>query len=125
MQEGRGKWILKHFCLLASVCILCLGIGLFFSRMLPQRNPGALELQTKNTVIAERNTEISAFGGLDLNTASAEELASLPGIGQVLARRIIAYRRLRGSFQYPYEIMNIPGIDEKTYEALRDRITAG
>ena len=125
MQEGGGRWVLKHLCLLITVCILCLGIGLFLSRMLPRRNTGTLVLQTDETVIAEREEAEATAGRLNLNTASAAELASLPGIGQELARRIVAYRRTNGRFRYPYELMNIPGIDEKTYEALRDRITAG
>jgi competence protein ComEA len=38
---------------------------------------------------------------LNLNEASAEQLESLPGIGEVLARRIVEYRNLRGGFRSP------------------------
>ena len=125
MREGRFAWILKRFCLLATVCILCLGIGLFFGRMLLRRNMGALALQTERTVIAEYTPAPVSEDRINLNTASANELADLPGLGPALAERIVDYRRENGRFRFPFEIMNIPGIDEKTYAALRDRITVG
>ena len=60
---------------------------------------------------------------LDLNRASAEELTALTGIGPQLAQRIVDYRLENGPFQYPYELMNVPGIAEKKYEGLREQIT--
>ena len=125
MQEGRMAWVLKHFGLIAAVCILCLGVGLFFGRLLLRQNMGALVLQTDRTVIAESTPVPAADDLVDLNTASVNELSALPGLGDVLAHRIVDYRRENGRFRFPDEIMNIPGIDEKTYMALRDRITAG
>lgn len=60
---------------------------------------------------------------IDLNTADAETLRSLPGIGEELARRIIEYRTQQGGFQDPSELLNIEGIGDKTYEALYPRVT--
>ena len=62
---------------------------------------------------------------VDLNTAAAEELTKLPGIGQTLAKRIIAYRDTVQPFQEPAEITAVPGIDEKLYQAIADRLTIG
>lgn len=60
---------------------------------------------------------------LDLNSATEEELTTLPGIGEVLARRIVAYREEHGPFSSPEELMEVSGIGKATYGALADRVT--
>ena len=65
----------------------------------------------------------AAGGKININTATAEELGTLPGIGPTLAERIIAYREQFGAFQSEDCIMDVQGIGEKTYEDLRDLIT--
>ena len=56
---------------------------------------------------------------VDLNTAEAEELATLPG----MAKRIVAYRTEHGPFEGPEGLMEVSGIGEKKLEELRDYIT--
>ncbi|UXF00156.1 competence protein ComEA [Fervidobacterium riparium] len=58
---------------------------------------------------------------IDINTASLEELQTLPGIGPSKARAIIEYRE-KQQFSKIEDIMNVPGIGEKTFERLKDRI---
>ena len=60
---------------------------------------------------------------VNLNTASATEIASLPGIGPKTAELIVQYRQKNGSFKKIEEIMNVKGIGEKTFLKLKDRIT--
>ncbi len=62
---------------------------------------------------------------INLNTASAEELTSLPGIGEVLAARIVAYREEHGPFQTLDDLMQVSGIGSKVVEEIRDLVTVG
>lgn len=59
---------------------------------------------------------------LDLNRADLVSLQTLPGIGPVLAQRILDYRREHGPFRDTAELTNIRGIGEKTLAGLRDLI---
>ncbi|MBQ6036929.1 MAG: helix-hairpin-helix domain-containing protein [Lachnospiraceae bacterium] len=59
---------------------------------------------------------------LNINTAGLEALKTLPGIGNVKANAVIAYRKEHGPFSTPDKIMRVPGIGEKTYEKLKDLI---
>lgn len=62
---------------------------------------------------------------LDLNTATAEELTMLSGIGQKRAEAIISYRESVGGFTSPEELMEIDGIGEAMYEKIKQFITVG
>ena len=50
------------------------------------------------------------------------ELDTLPGVGEVIARRIMEEREKNGPFYYPEDLMNVKGIGEKTLEKLLPRI---
>ncbi len=56
---------------------------------------------------------------LDINKASIEELEKLPGIGKVIARRIVEYRKKYGVFKNLEELKNIKGIGPKKFELLK------
>lgn len=65
---------------------------------------------------------ILAEGLININTASLEELDSLPGIGEVKAQAIIDYREANGPFGSIEEIMEVSGIGEATFEKIKDLI---
>lgn len=60
---------------------------------------------------------------VNLNTATLEELETLPGVGPVLAQRIVEFRMSQGRFARVEDLQNVTGIGEKTYADLRDRVT--
>ena len=60
---------------------------------------------------------------ININTATADELDALPGIGPSKAEAIIKYRETESRFFSPADIMNVSGIGEKTYEKIKDYIT--
>lgn len=59
---------------------------------------------------------------VNLNTATVEQLDALPGIGPVIAQRIVDYRQANGPFATPKDIMNVKGIGQATYDKLKDLI---
>lgn len=60
---------------------------------------------------------------ININTASANELETLPGIGKGLAERIIEHREKHGPFRRPGDLVIVRGISDKRFRALRDLIT--
>ena len=80
--------------------------------------------QAAEAALAE-STEATEFQLININTANATQLQSLPGIGEVLAQRIIDYRTEYGAFRTAGDLMNVSGIGEKKLEALLDLITVG
>ena len=59
---------------------------------------------------------------ININTADAKELEKLPGVGRVIAKRIVEYRRENGYFNDKKDIMNVRGIGEKKYKLIKDLI---
>ncbi len=62
---------------------------------------------------------------VNINTASASELETLPRVGPKVAQRIIDFRTKNGNFKKVEEIMKVQGIGEKVFENIKDLITVG
>ena len=68
---------------------------------------------------------VAVDAALDLNVATAAELEALPGIGEVLAARIVAYREAYGPFASIDELTAVEGISPRLVEELRPHVTVG
>jgi competence protein ComEA len=61
-------------------------------------------------------------GPIDLNTATVEQLDTLPGVGEVTAGRIVAYRTAH-PFTTVDELLEVPGIGQRRFDQLKDLVT--
>jgi len=64
-------------------------------------------------------------GKVNINTAPAAELETLPRIGPKVAQRIVDYRAQNGDFKRVEELMKVRGIGQKLFDLIKDRITVG
>jgi comEA protein len=62
---------------------------------------------------------------VNINTAPASELETLPRIGPKVAQRIVDFRTKNGNFKKVEEIMKVQGIGEKVFDGIKDLITVG
>ncbi len=73
--------------------------------------------QAQDSPAAQKST-------INLNTATVDQLATLPGIGQKTAALIIEYRTKSGGFKKIEELMNVKGIGEKSFLKIRPLVSA-
>ena len=71
------------------------------------------------------DTSHANAGRVNINTATLEELETLPGIGPTTAENILNYRLQQGPFQVIQEIQNVPGIGPATFAVIQDYISVG
>lgn len=71
---------------------------------------------------ASGSTGAGSTAKVNINTATAEELKTLDGVGDATAQKIIDYRTANGPFQRIEDIKNVSGIADKRFEAIADRI---
>jgi competence protein ComEA len=62
---------------------------------------------------------------VNINTASVQQLATLPGVGEKVAARIVEYRQKSGGFKTPAELVNVRGIGEKNLHKIEAYLTTG
>ncbi|HSB68124.1 MAG TPA: helix-hairpin-helix domain-containing protein [Candidatus Methylomirabilis sp.] len=62
---------------------------------------------------------------LDLNAVDVQALQTLPGVGPVLAERIVAYRRVHGPFRAAEELLQVPGVGPQRWGRLRGLVRVG
>jgi competence protein ComEA len=93
-------------------------------------SPGVEVTIVEHTSAAQSLTTDNASGPtardlININTATIEEMETLPKIGPVLAQRIVAYRERHGPFQRADQVMVVERIGPAVYEAIRYLVTVG
>jgi competence protein ComEA len=89
------------------VCVLVLCLGLALSSV-------SVMAQKASAPTPEK---------INLNSATAEQLQSIPGIGPATAKSIIEFRTKVGKFNKIEEIINVKGIGEKKFQKIKDRLS--
>ncbi len=124
-MDKRGGAILCAITALFAVFIL----GIFCGRQLNPESSDVTPLPTvsRGGMVSDVSAAEPAQndGKININTAGLSELTSLPGIGEVLALRIISYREENGNFSNIYEITKVEGIGEGKLSKIIDLITVG
>jgi comEA protein len=85
----------------------------------------AASAQNKSTPKAATAATATAAAPVNLNTATAEQLATIPGVGPKMAERIVDYRQKNGGFKKVEDLMNVSGVGEKSFLKMKPLITVG
>lgn len=131
----------QHIVCLAVICLILSAFlgGLYIGRNIgsdaihtarltpvttaPPKAPETNPTDSQTPAVSPSESEVS--GKININTATADRLASLPGIGPVLADSIVTYREKNGRFRKPEDLMNVSGIGQKRFDSIKDHITVG
>lgn len=115
-----------HFSLLIATTLLFCGFLLGF---LVGRNTRSetvfVSVPDEMLTLPAQTTEQEICFPIDLNDAEKEEIMELPGIGEIMTLRILAYRRERGSFRSVEELLKVEGMTENKLKKIQDLVYVG
>ena len=127
-EKDLNRLILAAVLLVASAAVMITG-GLMLQKRdaavpaveIIEAEPEGTEASSAASEAASDITEVSERLMVNINTADADELMKLKGVGEKTAEKIIEYRR-ETPFETVEDIMNVSGIGEKKFEDMRDNI---
>ncbi len=116
-----------------TVAFAAFTLGLLIGRT---QNRGSISVNVPQSMLTEptqvqqteTETTVPTEGvsfPIDINHAGMDEFMALPGIGEVLAQRILIYREENGSFSTVEDLLNVDGIGKKRLEEIWDLVTIG
>jgi len=108
----------KETVFLSLIIIFTLMLGFIIG--INYTNPFMQNTQTQNVNITTEYNDNKYK--INLNTATKKELMLLPSVGEVTAENIIKYRKTHGEFITINELLNIPNINRKTFENIKNRV---
>ena len=100
---------------LFATVVICLLLG----------HAAVASAQRKPSSSAAAKSSAATGEVVNLNTATASQIATLPGIGEKTAKTIVEYRDKNGGFKKIEELMNVKGIGEKSFLKLKALVTVG
>jgi competence protein ComEA len=103
--------------------ITCLLFGLILGLSFGGKSHDEIRVTNTTRMVSDVPEEITLL--VNINTATAQQLSALPGIGEGYARSIIEYRETNGSFETVEELLLVDGIGQTRLEAILDFITVG
>ncbi len=84
---------------------------------------GNVVKEKDKNINSDSDEKVEEVKKIDINNADVEALKTLHGVGPVIARRIIEYRKTHGRFNTIEEIKNVKGIGEKKFKEIKEMIT--
>ena len=120
-MKKHSIWIL----LSVEVFLLALLLGFFLGRNSADSPVQISKLPPATSVESLPSATEETMEKININTADLEQLQRLPGIGEVLAQRIITYRDKNGAFESISELTNVEGIGVERLDKIMDYITLG
>lgn len=123
--EGDGKEIVM------AACVQCHGLGEIVSHRMDTKGwqKSILDMVARGTQLLPGESETlvpylaASFGPLlNINTATATELANLPSVDRILAEAIVGYREKNGPFKEIHDISKVEGVNAQILDKIKDRI---
>jgi competence protein ComEA len=113
----------KLVLIILSVLLLIGSVILYVRHSRPYREITVIENGvTEELSISQVEELLREKRKININESSAEELTIVPGIGEVLAGRIVEYKENHGSFYSVNDLLNVPGIGEKKLEKIKEYV---
>ncbi len=121
-QKSLVVWVFVLVTVVSAITVfvLCLPNFSKAEKILYDNIPLPVTTTSQDTVTTTQQTQKEPLFPLNINTATKEELICVPGIGDVYATRIIAFREQHGGFSALEQLTEIKGIGEKRLQAFRE-----
>lgn len=117
-ETDRREWVLFGVMALLIVAVV---IAAWWD--VPELSPAEVTYSTTAVETDETTAEAAADAPISLNTATAEELMRLDGLGETTARRIVEYRETHGGFSSVEELLEVRGVGEKRFASWAPYLT--